>query len=350
MSGLVHGVPIIEAAGSPAAIGEQIGAQTADRIAKTVMLYKQIFDLPEADILKVAEHFRSQIEDFAPDLSLEISAMAKAADLDPLWLFALNARSELLSALAVGECTSMHFSDTAFMGQNWDWLEPLEDLMVLQRITDMRGHTSLMLTEPGIVGKIGLNSSGLGVCLNFLPSTNPTLGVPTHILLRALLSARHWDEMKALVKRAGNGRSANILVANAQGKAMDIEFDGVSARLHDAEHSATLHTNHYLASDIAVAEVLMENSNARLSKARALLQPMGELGLDRLKSILSDMSDTEHPILAPYRDVPAFRGDLGTVCSIAMDLKNGHIHFRRGNDPNARFEIVPVVKGSTSPR
>lgn len=348
MTQFVQGVPLIQAVGSPAAIGHQIGLQTADRIATTIKLYKEIFARSDADILRAASHFQAQIEGFAPNLADEIMAMAEAAEVDPLWLVALNARSELLSALAVGECTSIHFSGTPFMGQNWDWLEPLEDLMVLQRITTEAGHTTLMLTEPGIVGKIGLNSSGIGVCLNFLPSANPTLGVPTHILLREILSARTWADVDGKLKQAGTGRSANILVANAAGQSVDVEFDGVAAKRHSAEHSATLHTNHYLASDIPVAEVLLENSDARLTRARDLLQPEGALDLARLQAILSDTSDGGHPILAPYRDVPAFRGAIGTDCSIAMDLERGEMHFRRGNDPRKGFDMLPVVAAKAS--
>ncbi|WP_299864093.1 C45 family peptidase [uncultured Roseobacter sp.] len=344
MSSEVQGVPIIEAAGSPTAIGAQIGAQIADRIKATIDLYKEIFAKTDAEILQAAAHFRIQIEGFAPDLAAEIIAMAEAANVDPGWLFALNARSELLSALAVGECTSLHFSGTPYMGQNWDWLEPLEDLMVLQRITDAQGHATLMLTEPGIVGKIGLNDAGIGVCLNFLPSTNPTLGVPTHVLLRQLLSARTWEDVGGILETAGTGRSANILIASAKGLAMDIEFDGLSACNHGAETTATLHTNHYLTSDIPVAEVLFENSDARLSQARALLHGEDSRSLDRLKAILSDRSNEDHPILAPYREVPSFRGMLGTDCSIAMDLARGEMHFRRGNKPDTGFEVVPVLK------
>ncbi|WP_120633802.1 C45 family peptidase [Ruegeria sp. EL01] len=338
----IQDVPLIEAAGTPAAIGYSIGEQSRDQISATIDLYAEIFARPKDEIFRAAEHFRVQIERFAPSLSEEISAMAEAAKVDRRWLFTLNARSELLSALAVGECTSVHFTETPFLGQNWDWLEPLEELMMLQRITDTTGHTTLMLTEPGIVGKIGLNSAGIGVCLNFLPTSNPTLGVPTHILLRHLLSARTWSELQVIVGRAGSGRSANLLIADETGRSLNIEFDGLNARTYEAGPKATAHTNHYLASEIPVAEVLFENSNARLNRARVLVENLEDLGLKQLKTLLSDTSDQKNPILAPYREIPAFRGKLGTDCSIAMDLERRQMHFRRGNDPRSLFEGLPV--------
>ncbi len=343
----IQGVPLIEAAGSPAAIGHAIGEQSRDQISSMIGLYTEIFARPKKEVFRAAEHFRVQIEGFAPRLSEEISAMAEAANVDHRWLFALNARSELLSALAVGECTSVHFNGTPILGQNWDWLEQLEDLMVLQRITDATGHTTLMLTEPGIVGKIGLNSAGIGVCLNFLPTSNHTLGVPTHIVLRHVLSARNWSELETIIDRAGCGRSANLLIADETGQSMNIEFDGVNARIHAPGPKATAHTNHYLASDIQVAEVLFENSDARLSRAKALIETSGGSGLEHLKAILSDRSDADHPILAPYSEVPAFRGNIGTDCSIAMDLERRQMHFRRGNDPSVAFACIEIHETPT---
>ncbi len=340
----IQGIPLIEAAGSPAAIGHAIGEQSRDRILATINLYAEIFAKPKKDVFRAADHFKSQIESFAPNLSEEISAMAEAANVDRRWLYALNARSELLSALAVGECTAVHFNGTPFLGQNWDWLEQLEDLMVLERITDTAGHTVLMLTEPGIVGKIGLNSAGIGVCLNFLPTSNPTLGVPTHIVLRHILSARTWSEIEDIIDRAGCGRSANLLIADETGRSTNIEFDGLNARPFASEQKAIAHTNHYLASDIPVAEVLFENSDARLNRARTLVEASKDSNLEELRAILSDRSDFKHPILAPYKEVPAFRGKIGTDCSIAMDLERRQMHFRRGNDPSVAFECVDILK------
>lgn len=57
--------------------------------------------------------------------------------------------------------------------------------VILLEIDQTPRPNILMATEAGIVGKIGLNSEGLGVCLNLLgPEHNTMRGVPIHIILR----------------------------------------------------------------------------------------------------------------------------------------------------------------------
>ena len=56
---------------------------------------------------------------------------------------------------------------------------------------------SSTLTEAGILGKIGLNDAGLGVCLNLLSTTadGGRDGTPIHVLLRQMLqSCRSVDD------------------------------------------------------------------------------------------------------------------------------------------------------------
>jgi len=200
----------------------------------------------------------------------------------------------------------------------------------------------LTLTEPGIVGKIGLNSAGFGVCLNFLPTENLKPGIPTHILIRRLLSAKNWTDIDIILKNAGSARSANLLIANGDGSSRDLEFDGKAAYKYPGGEFATIHTNHYLATDKPVAEFLFENSDARLTRAEVLISEADELTLELLKEILSDRLDPNHPILSSYRNVPMFSGALGTDCSIVMDLGDLKMHVRRGNNSSAPFECLKI--------
>ena len=66
-----------------------------------------------------------------------------------------------------------------------------------------------MITEPGIIGKIGLNSSGLGVCLNILRINKRLDGVPVHIVLRAVLDATNINDALDRAKASGQGKASN---------------------------------------------------------------------------------------------------------------------------------------------
>ncbi|WP_336071882.1 C45 family peptidase [Nitratireductor rhodophyticola] len=340
--------PLIDVWGRPEERGRQIGAAFGERIDRMLSLYRAYFARPDEELLPVAAHFRGVIGAFDPHYAAEIEGIAEGAEVDPLWVYALNARSELLAALSASECTVVQYTGTPFAGQNWDWSEKLEDLVVLIRSEDERGRRFLTMTEPGILAKVGLNDAGFCVCLNFLPTPKPTNGLPSHVLLRALLDAGSWAEVEETLERAGTGRSLNLLVAGADGRGINIEYEGDAARRMEAGGTATTHTNHYLTCDAPVDAELLENSTARLDRIRALTAPGSPAGLARLKSVLSDQEHSEHAILAPYRDSEGFLGRKGTVCTIAMDLAERRMHIRRGNDPANPFHQIPVVEKETA--
>ena len=102
---------------------------------------------------------RRRVSEYSAGYAEEIEGIAQGAAVDPLDIYALNARSEIL-ALPAQECTALCFPDARLLGQNWDWAQDLEELAVLMRIVRSDGHRILMLTEPGMIGKIGMNSAG----------------------------------------------------------------------------------------------------------------------------------------------------------------------------------------------
>lgn len=173
--------PELIVSGSAFERGVKHGATFKEQIASTIDFYAAIFKLPEADIFNRASQFQRLIADYRSDFIEEMDGIAKGADVNPLWIVALNSRSEILSLDAscdANECTALYFRKTAVLGQNWDWGMAMENNTVLMRVDLPNGTQIQMLTEPGIIGKIGLNSHGLGVCLNILRIDKPLKGIP----------------------------------------------------------------------------------------------------------------------------------------------------------------------------
>ncbi len=332
--------PQITISGAPFERGVQYGEQLKEKIAATIRYYRSIFTLPEAEIMRHARYFRNTIRAFNPDYIEEIDGIAQGAEVDALWVVALNARSEILSHQSVGiatECTALYFSGPSILGQNWDWGGALESLTVLLKIVRPDGHVIKMLTEPGIIGKIGMNSSGLGTCLNILTTGKPVSGLPVHVFLRAVLDCESLDEVNSLLERHAAGKASNLVVADAAGNGFGIEFcDRESFRL-EPESGYLLHTNHYLGSAVNSPEDPdFASSYARYDKAAKLLSGNSGRGVASMCELLSDKSNTSLPIYREYVPDTTLQ-ELGTIFTVVMELAGGKMHIRKGNGTNNRF-------------
>lgn len=332
--------PQITIEGEPYRRGLQHGEQLKIEIAETVDFYRSIFGLPESNILRLAAHFQNVIQHFNSDYMNEITGIAEGAGIDPLWIVALNARTEILThkdVSASNECTSVYLPQQSILAQNWDWGRALEPLTVLMKIVKPCGHIIRMITEPGIIGKIGLNSSGIGVCLNILTLGQKLDGLPVHIVLRALLDCRSFDAAKSLLQEQGKGKASNIIVADANGNGVDIEFCGDRSFLLEPEKDFLLHTNHYLGDAINSPNCAdFASSYARFRKAKALLENDKDRSVAKICRLLSDESDSELPIYREYV-VDDSVHELGTVCSIVMSLAEQKMLIRKGKGEGAQF-------------
>ncbi len=326
--------PEIKISGSPEELGYAHGAALASQIEANIDFYAKVFKKPQGAIFERARHFREVIRAYQPAYCQEIEAIAAGARIrEPLWIYALNARSEILALTPSGtiqECTALYFRPSAVLGQNWDWARPAEETTVLMQVRVTPDLTIQMLAEPGIIGKIGLNSYGVGACLNILLVDKPLDGVPIHIVLRAVLESRTLGEARAAMQRAGFGKASNILCGDREGNCLDMEFAGDESFLLQPDGPAMVHTNHYLGKPLNAETENFHNSNRRYQVARARAATLTDFSLDEMKAILSDRSDPEYPIWRAYQPDEDLL-DVGTVATIVMDLKAGKLHVRKGN-------------------
>ncbi|MCY3413006.1 MAG: hypothetical protein INQ03_15315 [Candidatus Heimdallarchaeota archaeon] len=321
-------LPLIVLHGSHREIGIQHGTHLKDRIHKTIEYYHGIFKKTEEEIFDAASIFKDKIKQFNEKYCEEIEAIAEAAEVNPMWIYALNSRTEILTQF-VSECTAFYFTRSSLLVQNWDWAQPLEELFVMMQISYPSGHKILQITEPGIIGKIGINSVGMGVTLNFLHLDGKMSGLPIHITLRHFLDSTSINEAVETLGEFKYGKSSNIILADKQGRFINLEF--ARDRVYETtEGEYFMHTNHFLHDDALNTDIeKIASSLSRYTVAKRLLEHEDQ-SIDYAKSILADQSNTELPICRPYiphEDI----GSTGTISSIIMDLKAGQIHATPGS-------------------
>lgn len=344
----------IKVSGNAYQRGFSQGQQLKERIHKTLTFYQQkIFSSsglsPDA-LEKKATEIKGIIEQFNPDYCTEIEAIAKGSEV-PAWkIYALNARTEILNT-AVSECTSLIFRQPRLMGQTWDWCEPMESLFVLVEHHYPDGNRLLTVTEPGMLAKLGLNSRGVGLCLNILIAKSSTVGVPVHILSRAILESADVKAASAMIDRSGLGKASHFLVADAAGSACSHEFAGAVSAKVPMDDSHYLHTNHCLAP--GCQSDLVMSSEQRLATGRQHLRQLNAPSLETMKILLLDDSAGSDSIQCPYH--PAALGadptnivNVGTCATVLMDLPNRSMQIKTGPNKQAPFTEFSVATSDRS--
>lgn len=342
-------MPHVSVAGDAAARGHQHGEMLRDSIAACIAIYDATFKLSEDEVATRAAHFAAVTRAWHGELATEIDAIADAAGQERHWLWALNARSEIMSYADVqeSECTSVWSASTRTLAQNWDWMASLEPLTVVLDATHEDGHHVVTVTEPGMVGKVGMSSAGTAVGLNFLFSPESLDGVPVHVLLRAMLDARSNDEVEALISSAGVGRSAHVFLGTAAGTGSSIEYTGAQMWRKDSDAEPLLHTNHFVNGGQAGAELPQGlggvNSTARYERSVEFVAEHGVDSQESIVSLLDDAENGEFPICRPWAESATLPGvDTGTVCAIAMRLADGEMDVRLGPDPAGSWQTHTV--------
>jgi isopenicillin-N N-acyltransferase-like protein len=335
--------PLISLEGTDKEIGIQHGKLLRGRILKTIDFYKTIFP-PHDQIVQAAQHFKQIIQKHNPKYIDEIEGIAEGADIDPFWIYAINSRTEILRNHQIdpNECTAVYFKPTSILAQNWDWAEEFENLSVLMKISKTDGHTILTVTEPGMIGKIGLNNKGLGVCLNILQSGSKLNGLPIHVLLRAVLDSKNIEEAKLLIEKNNLGKASNIIIGDYQGNCIDFEFSSKELSTIENNRPTMIHTNHFIKNpSLNVDLEKLASSFARYKKASEIVEDLDDYSVSSMRKILLDTSDEELPVCRKYIADEEL-GKVGSVCSIIMDLKNFEMHLTRGNPTYTPFETFSL--------
>jgi isopenicillin-N N-acyltransferase-like protein len=248
---------------TPGARGVTFGRAQKERIALVMNVYRRLFTvrvgLSGDELRRLGSQALDRIASWSPALLEEIDGIAHGSGLDVELIGALNARTELLAASA-GECSTIACLGTATASgsplgvQTWDWHEELREGWLVWTIEHADGRRVETLTEAGIVGKIGVNASGVGVFLNILGhrDDHSPVGVPVHALCRRVLDEAD-GAVAALSMAAGATMSASsaftIVADDADGGvACTVELSpaGPGFVMPDAR-GVLIHTNHFLA-------------------------------------------------------------------------------------------------------
>jgi isopenicillin-N N-acyltransferase-like protein len=306
---------------------------------------------------KQSKSFVPYIEEYDADLVEEMKGVADGAEKDFEDIVALNARSEIFfngknmdKEKVLDGCTSFAATPEAtkygntLIGQNWDWRGALKKSLIVLSIKQKDKPDIFMITEAGIIGKIGFNSAGLGVCLNALASQNEPIGTPLHILLRGVLNS---ETLNDAILAAGNAKiacAANFMMAHKEGEALDIEvWPGDFDVLYPTE-GFLVHTNHFTSPRNThlkdTGKLVFPDTFMRYGRMTNFLRKnKGEIDLNLMKKLYTDHVGFPDGICrhADVKDDPGLQ--METVFSILMDLERKEMYIAPGSPCSHKYEL-----------
>jgi isopenicillin-N N-acyltransferase-like protein len=346
---------VVTVQGTPEERGRQYGAQARDLIRTAIGGYEEVFahytgwDWPT--VRRHARRFTRPVAEFAPNSAREIIAIAEGAGVEPADILALNTRSEVMFAApdpsrppAPLECTSFALlarrteSGRPLAGQNWDWIEQVRATTVLLDVRRDDGPDFATIVEAGMLAKVGVNASGVGLCTNTLISDGDEgrIAVPYHVLLRSVLDSEHGADAAGRIKSASRANSANYLITDPSGFCVDLETSPAEDGWRELlpEDGVLTHANHFISDDLTGDDRYLQrkpHTRDRLRNITASLAARRRHGEADLRRSLADHRDAPNAVCQhPDPAVPAPERTC-TVAGVVIDVGRRTLSYAAGN-------------------
>lgn len=334
--------PTIELKGDAKTRGKIYGEKAKGAIERNIAFYSKFFEISAGiswqKAQELSKRFLPVIEKYSPEAIEEMQGVAEGSGREFGEILTLNCRSEVLFAKA-DACSCVMIpaekglGGDVYMGQTWDWLSSAVGNSVVLKIFKENSPTILMVCEAGLIGGKGLNSEGLGICLNATSVGKGRVGMPLHLLMRNVLEAGLPSEaIKAVsaVPRAGSG---TFNIATRNNYEMIIEFSPDNFDVIMSAGEPLIHTNHYLSPlfrEKDAAKHFIPSTFTRFNTMKKYLKAHQEkMGEKELFALLSNHDN--YPESICYHADPRLSGDRYlSVYAMVMNVNQGILWISDG--------------------
>ncbi len=353
--------------------GRGLGERFATEIAATLDVYQRLFEraagLGGDEVARLGGRALERIAAWSRPLGDEIEGIAAGAGQPAAAIAALNARTELLALGGArrGECTvAARLGDGPPLAvQTWDWHEELADCWHVLTVDAPGARPLHTLTEYGIVGKVGVNASGVGLLVNILHHAadgggDAGPGVPVHVVARRVLedAADLNDALLIAGSAAVSASSSLTVVADAGGEsgALSIELcpEGAGHALPAAD-GLLVHTNHFIGAPARPGD--LEPSTApdtlvRLDVVRRRLTRRPPADADQVIDGLCSHLGGAGAVCCHPAPGAALGERYATLATVVVDARRRALTARRGGpcEDGERWsgEPLPAWDGDTN--
>ncbi|KAF2093449.1 isopenicillin-N N-acyltransferase [Rhizodiscina lignyota] len=340
----------IHCSGTPYEIGLQHGRAAAPQISGTINFYAGLFrDNAKLDwpaVTKTAMDFEPVIKKKWPAYWEEMQGVADGADKTLADIIAINVRTEINFGLFTDGCTALSWKTSggkSWLAQNWDWQEAQKPNIVVLHI-EQEGKPSIkMVSEAGLIGKIGLNSKGVGICLNAIRAKGMDITrIPCHLGLRLALESESKEEAVAKLEKYDVASACHYLLADAKDGGIGIEWSSVDGKKIEMDtQGRVFHSNHYVKTHGIKENQILADSKDRIKRIEELSNELkeDELNFDNVFNIFKDEQGLPGAICR-YEAPPTTTS--ATLFNIVMELqeKKAMVTMGRPVAPGERVELA----------
>jgi len=354
-------VKSIEVSGDSYQVGYGLGEAAARTIHETVLNVER-YKLLKRD-WSASDRLASLLaatRQAYPDFLREIEGIADGAGAQFNDIFLWNCRGDFpgggdQSPAEAAGCTTVMIpaggDQPAVIAHNEDDQAELDGHCFLVRVRPSHGLGFVSFYSPGLLPghTFAVNDAGLVQAINHIRPNDQVVGIPRHIIARAVLASTDLDEALAVLSRRDRASGFHHNLGQAgNGQLLSVEAPAsVCAVRHIT--SAAVHSNHLVFPECAdIGQEVADSSASRQRRAEALISDGALEGRDALV-ILGDRAESELPIyrtcrggsdpgytlatavfeVAPERvdwrvyghplETPEFSGSIGAL----MELENG---------------------------
>ena len=300
-------------------------------------------------------NFLPAIRKWTPDLLEEMEGIAEGAGQDFNAIYLLNLGDEcwwffyekqgVFQNPTVGaeSCSSMGVESDgrmpALIAQNLDMPDYYDGLQALLHIKDSVSEVeTLAFSFAGVIGVIGVNDHGLGMCDNtLLDLKHSPNGLPVMHVSRGIMAQPTLEDAVAFVHRVKHASGQNYIIGSPDG-VVDYECSASKVRRFLPQEAGRLvyHTNHALVNDDKYfLKDAPKNSQSRFASVeKDLLAAGGEVSLEVIRRALS--SHTGQPDEVCVHPSETKRG-ITANCVIFELSDRPRVHYTAGPPCESEF-------------
>ena len=288
---------VLQVTGTNHEMGSEIGSHFKAKISNFINSSDSFNEAREVIDASKYEKVLELANRHFPQYMDEIKGISDGSGVDYGDLVLLNFKYEI--PMIFCSTVILKVGDEIILGHNEDGERAIEDDAFLLIAKPLTGTPFFAYCYPGMVpgNAFSFNSHGLAMTGNYMPTPDPRIGVPRHLIDRSMLEATSINDAleRALRPERASGFSYN-LASLRERRAVNLET--TSQGHHVSEVGDTFfHTNHYISKGLAgIGQVIGESSRIRYRQGTGMMSKILMMSEKDVLEILFSTENKPHSI------------------------------------------------------